>query len=97
MTKNNRPYDSSGLMISYKQLGTINIDELAHAVIEDIQALKDTYNVRYVTGARASSFSPPMNMAGVSKCTDQQAVLSAIWTRITIGPRARTTIFKGAR
>ena len=57
MTKNDRPYDSNGLMISYKQLGTINIDELAHAVIEDIQALKDTYNVRYVTGARLKLFT----------------------------------------
>lgn len=45
-------YKRLGLLIDYKELGTISIDELAHAVIEDIQALKDIYNIRYVTGVR---------------------------------------------
>ena len=42
----------TGLTISYKELGTITIDELAHAVWEDIQTLKDLYNVRYVRPLR---------------------------------------------
>jgi hypothetical protein len=41
-----------GLVIEYRELGTISIDELAHAVFEDIQALKEIYNVHYVKGAR---------------------------------------------
>ena len=40
------------LVIEYKALGTITIDELAHAIMEDIQALKSEYNVRFVTGVR---------------------------------------------
>ncbi len=39
------------MMIEYRELGTISIDELAHALIEDIQALKELYNVKYVKGA----------------------------------------------
>jgi hypothetical protein len=38
--------------IQYSELGTIAIDELTHAVWEDIQALKEIYHVSYVTGAR---------------------------------------------
>ena len=41
-----------GLIIDYKELGTINIDELMHAVFEDIKALKDIYNVHYVRNPR---------------------------------------------
>lgn len=41
-----------GLMIEYQELGTISIDELAQAILTDINALKDIYNVRYVTGVR---------------------------------------------
>lgn len=52
MTKRKRPAESPSLLIAYKELGTINIDELAHALIEDIHALKDIYNVRYVKNAR---------------------------------------------
>ena len=46
------PFESHGLTMEYKLLGTINIDELAHAVWEDIQVLKELYNVRYVKGTR---------------------------------------------
>jgi len=52
MYKDNRPFEPSGVTIFYKELGTISIEELAHAVLEDIQALKDLYNVRYVRAAR---------------------------------------------
>ena len=40
------------LIIEYKALGTITIEELAHAIMEDIQALKSDHNVRFVTGVR---------------------------------------------
>jgi hypothetical protein len=49
---NKGKFQSSGLTISYKELGTITLDELAHAVWEDIQTLKDLYNVRYVRPLR---------------------------------------------
>jgi len=45
-------FEPDGLTIDYKALGTISIDELAHALIEDIQALKDIYNIRYVRAPR---------------------------------------------
>ncbi|TCS59860.1 hypothetical protein [Varunaivibrio sulfuroxidans] len=40
------------LFIDYRELGTISIDELAQAIYTDIQALKDIYNVKYVTAPR---------------------------------------------
>ena len=40
------------MVIEYRALGTITIDELAHAIMEDIQALKNEHNVRFVTGVR---------------------------------------------
>lgn len=41
-----------GLLIEYRQLGTVSIDEFRDAIIEDINALKEHYNVQYITGAR---------------------------------------------
>ena len=41
-----------GLMIEYRELGTISIEEMTHAIIEDLQALKEIYNVQFVKGAR---------------------------------------------
>jgi hypothetical protein len=52
MTNNNRRLDASGLTVDYKMLGTISIEELAHALWEDIQTLRETYNVRYVKAPR---------------------------------------------
>ncbi|GHD99775.1 hypothetical protein GCM10008024_08550 [Allgaiera indica] len=49
-------FEPSGLLIAYKQLGTISIEELAHAIVEDLGALKDIYNVRYVTAPRLKIF-----------------------------------------
>lgn len=46
----------TGLLIAYKQLGTISIDELKDALVEDINALKDIYNVRYLKNARLKLF-----------------------------------------
>lgn len=46
-----KPKDDA-LVIEYKALGTMPIDELAHAIIEDIQALKDNYNVHFISDVR---------------------------------------------
>src|SRR5579883_372650 len=37
------------LTIEFEKLGTISIDEFKQAVIEDIEAMKELYNVRFVT------------------------------------------------
>jgi hypothetical protein len=45
-------FNDGGLTVGYRKLGTISIDELAHAIHEDIQALKDIYHVRFVSSSR---------------------------------------------
>lgn len=50
------PFEPTGFTILYKELGTISVDELAHALWEDIQVLKDIYNVRYVRAPRLKIF-----------------------------------------
>lgn len=52
MKKKDRSFEPEGLTISYKELGTICIEELLQAVAEDIHALKELYNVQYVKGSR---------------------------------------------
>jgi hypothetical protein len=52
VTTSKSTFELKGVTIDYSALGTISIDELAHAVLEDIQALKDIYNVRYIKGPR---------------------------------------------
>lgn len=52
MGKKTKDDKRPGLMIEYRELGTISIEEMTHAIIEDLKALKDIYNVQYVTGAR---------------------------------------------
>ena len=37
------------LTIDFEKLGTISIDEFKQAVIEDIEAMKELYNVKFVT------------------------------------------------
>lgn len=55
--KNNRgPFDPDGLTISYKELGTISIDEFKQAILADLAALKDIYNVHYLTAPRLKLF-----------------------------------------
>jgi len=46
------PFEPNGFTISYKNLGTISIDEFVHAVLEDIRILKEDYNIHYVRGSR---------------------------------------------
>jgi hypothetical protein len=48
----NKKGKDDALIIEYKSLGTITIDELAHAIIEDIQILKNEHSVRFVTAVR---------------------------------------------
>ncbi len=57
MTKNKRPHGPPNLTISYKELGTISIDEMTHALVGDMQALKEIYNVRFIKGARLTILS----------------------------------------
>lgn len=52
MSNKKGPFEPDGLTISYKELGTISIKELRDAVIEDVHALSDIYNVQYVKNAR---------------------------------------------
>jgi len=51
MADNKGSKDARGFIIAYKDLGTINIDELVHALVEDLHMLKDSYNVQYLRGA----------------------------------------------
>lgn len=39
------------ITISYKELGTVSIDEMIHALIEDMKALQGIYNVQYLKGS----------------------------------------------
>lgn len=52
MSNTKGPFEPHGLTIGYKELGTISIEEMTDALIEDMKALRDIYNVRYVTGSR---------------------------------------------
>jgi hypothetical protein len=52
MTSDKGPFKPSGLTISYKELGTVSIDEWIHAFLEDMQALKRDFNVSYVKVSR---------------------------------------------
>ncbi len=49
--------NSKGLTISYRQLGTISIDELLQALIQDVHALRDVYNIQYVKSPRLRLFA----------------------------------------
>lgn len=46
------PFEAHGLLIAYKELGTISIDEFKQALIADMESLKEIYNVQYVTAPR---------------------------------------------
>lgn len=40
------------LIIEYKALGTISVDELRHALLEDLAAIQEDFNVQFVTDVR---------------------------------------------
>lgn len=52
ISKGSGPFEASGFTISYKNLGTIHIDEFAQALWADIQILKNDYNLHYVKAPR---------------------------------------------
>ena len=52
MADQSKPFETRGLTIDYRSLGTISLLEFAHAVFEDVHALSDIYNVRFVKGPR---------------------------------------------
>ena len=52
MSKNRGPHESRSLIIAYKELDTISIDEFRDALVEDTHALKDIYNIRYLRAPR---------------------------------------------
>jgi hypothetical protein len=56
MTSKQGLFKPSGLTISYKELGTLSIDEWIHAFVEDMHALKEDFNVRYVKVLRIKVF-----------------------------------------
>ncbi|WP_065331609.1 hypothetical protein [Tritonibacter mobilis] len=56
MAKKERGFEPKGLTIGYKELGTISIDELLHAIAADVHALKDIYGVKYVKAPRLKLF-----------------------------------------
>ncbi len=52
MKKRSGPFEPDGLTIGYKELGTISLEELRDAILADIRALRDIYNVQYVKHSR---------------------------------------------
>lgn len=62
MTRGRKTGKNNTLMVEYKALGTISAKELRDALVEDIHALEDLYNVRFVTRGRL--FLPVTNQYG---------------------------------
>ena len=52
MTRKKGSLEPKGLLIAYKELGTISIEEFKQALIADLDSLKEIYNVQYVTAPR---------------------------------------------
>ncbi len=52
MPDSKKTFETRGLTIDYRCLGTISIRELAHAVLADTYVLSDIYNVRFVKAPR---------------------------------------------
>lgn len=57
MKYDKRPNNSSSLVIDYRDLGTISVTEMMHAVIEDAHILTDVYNINFVKGSRLKVFA----------------------------------------
>lgn len=56
MSKGKGTSGPRGVTITYSALGTISIEEFAHALIGDIEALKRIYNISYVRSSRLKLF-----------------------------------------
>ena len=52
MKKGSGRFEPQGLLIAYKELGTIHIDEFAQAIMTDLHVLKENYHVQFVRTAR---------------------------------------------
>jgi len=52
MSNGKGPLEPQGLTIAYKALGAISIEELTDALVEDMHALRDIYNIQYVKNPR---------------------------------------------
>jgi hypothetical protein len=50
MAKKDKGRELPVLTIDYGLLGTVSLDELKHALIEDLNILKEHFGVRYVRG-----------------------------------------------
>ena len=57
MTKKKGSDEPKGLTIAYNQLGTISVEELTHALLEDAIGLRDYYNIQYISGAYLTVFA----------------------------------------
>ena len=52
MPKSKGPYEPKGFTVDYRGLGTISLEEFVQAVIADAQALRELYNVKYITASQ---------------------------------------------
>lgn len=52
MSYDRRSFEPQGLTVAYNKLGTITVEELKHALIEDLNTLQDVYNVQFVRISR---------------------------------------------
>lgn len=52
MKRRSGPFEPEGLTIAYKELGTISIEELTHALIADMRALREIYNIQFLKNCR---------------------------------------------
>jgi hypothetical protein len=65
------PWEPDGLTISYKELGTVSIDEWIHVFLEDMQALKKDHNIT-TSKSPGSKCMPPTSMASRSRSADRR-------------------------
>lgn len=56
MSSRKGSFEPTGLTVTYNKLGSITVDELRHALIEDLNILRDLYNIQYVRPARLKIF-----------------------------------------
>lgn len=73
-------FESSGLTISYNELGTVSIDEWIHAFLEDMQALKTDFNVAYVKVPRIQLYVTNEYGEEVKLCRPEGGSLHFMYT-----------------
>lgn len=50
-------FEPRGLLVEYRHLGTVSIDELKQAIFTDLECLRDIYGVEYVTAPTMKIFA----------------------------------------